>query len=174
MVMPMASHMSNSQRSTPEQEAFRLEVERVKRDFEGRTLVALEGRFRRLIHLASLRDYSTGRYHHYGLESRFSAAAVDEGLRQCHIQAFEELVALPLKDQTEDLVVFFESLQEDKARLVEVWQQLRSYQILPPEKGHPLARQLFDKNMEIMLRVLQETDLWPLLHDPHRDSDNLP
>jgi hypothetical protein len=79
-----------------------------------------------------------------------------------------------LKEQTEDLVGFFESLKEDKARLVEVWQQLRSYQILPPEKSHPLARELFDKNIEIVLRILRETDLWPLLHDPHRDADDLP
>jgi hypothetical protein len=25
-----------------------------------------------------------------------------------------------------------------------------------------------------MLRVLRETDLWPLLHDPHRHTNDLP
>ena len=55
-----------------------------------------------------------------------------------------------------------------------VWKRLKSYQILPPEGCHPLARELFDKNIEIMLRILRETDLWPLLHDPHRDADDLP
>jgi len=166
--------MAIPQRNEQEQEALHHEVERVKQNFEERTLAVVPGHFSRLIYMASLRDYSTGRYHHYGLESRFSPEAVDEGLRQCHVRAFEDLVSLPLKEQTEDLVSFFESLQEDRARLVEVWQQLRSYQILPPEKGHPLARGLFDKNMEIMLKVLRETDLWPLLYDPHRDADDLP
>jgi hypothetical protein len=37
-----------------------------------------------------------------------------------------------------------------------------------------LARELFDKNIEIILRVLRETDLWPLLHDPHHHADDLP
>jgi hypothetical protein len=150
------------------------EVERVVRDFEERTLAGLEGQFNQLVYLASLRDYNTGRYHHYGLESRYAMEAVDEGLRRCHVRVFEELVALPLKEQTEDLLSFFESLKEDKTRLVMVWKRLKSYQILPPEGCHPLARELFDKNVEIILRILRETDLWPLLHDPHRDADDLP
>ena len=166
--------MSDDQQSNQECAAFRQEFERLLRDFEGHTLAALQGHFSRLVYLASLRDYNTGRYHHYGLEARYAPEVVNEGLHQSHIGVFEELVSLPLKEQTEDLLSFFESLKEDKARLVEVWQQLRSYQILPPEKGHPLARELFNKNIEIVLRVLRETDLWPLLHDPHRDADDLP
>ena len=150
------------------------EIDRVVTDFETRTLAVLKGRFNQLVYLATLRDYSTGRYHHYGLEARYSPDAVDEGLRQCHVRAFEELVALPLKEQTEDLLNFFESLKEDKVRLVAVWRRLKSYQILPPEDCHPLARELFDKNIEIMLTILRETDLWPLLHDSHRDPDDLP
>jgi hypothetical protein len=150
------------------------EVERVVRDFEERTLAGMEGEFNQLVYLASLRDYNTGRYHHYGLESRYAMEAVDEGLRRCHVRVFEELVALPLKEQTEDLLTFFESLKEDKTRLVVVWKRLKSYQILPPEGCHPLARELFDKNVDIILRILRETDLWPLLHDPHRDTNDLP
>ena len=144
------------------------------RDFEERTLVELKGYFSKLVYLASLRDYNTGRYHHYGLETRYAAEAVDAGLHQCHVRVFEELVGLSLQEQTEDLLDFFESLKEDKTRLVMVWKRLRSYQILPPEDCHPLARELFDANIEIMLRILRETDLWPLLHDPHRDADDLP
>jgi hypothetical protein len=166
--------MSDDQIPSPHAAANPQEVERLVRDFEERSLVGLEGHFNQLVYLASLRDYNTGRYHHYGLETRYAAEAVDEGLRRCHVRVFEELVALPLKEQTEDLLYFFESLKEDKARLVSVWKRLRSYQVLPPENCHPLAQELFDKNIEIMLRILRETDLWPLLHDPHRDADDLP
>jgi hypothetical protein len=150
------------------------EVAEVVRDFEERTLDGMKGYFNRLIYLASLRDYNTGRYHHYGLETRHGEKAVDEALRRCHTRTFENLVSLPLKEQTEDLLNFFESFRDEKERLPEVWQRLRSYQVLPPEKCHPMARALFDKNVEIILRILRETDLWPLLHDPHRDPDDLP
>ena len=151
-----------------------LEVERVIRDFQNHTLGGMEGFFNQLVYLGSLRDYNTGRYHHYGLESRYAMEAVDAALHHCHVRVFEELVSLPLREQTEDLLNFFESLKEDKSRLVMVWRRLRSYQVLPPEACHPIAQELFDKNIEIMLRILRETDLWPLLHDPHGDSDDLP
>jgi len=166
--------MSEDQVDNPNAAAKPDEVERLVRDFEERTLTGLEGYFCQLDYLASLRNYNTGRYHHYGLESRYTPEAIDVGLRQCHVRIFEELVSLPLKEQTEDLLNFFESLKEDKTRLVSVWERLKSYQVLPPEDCHPLARELFDKNIDIMLRILRETDLWPLLHDSHRDANDLP
>jgi hypothetical protein len=166
--------MSRDQLPNPNAAANPQEVERLVLDFEDRTLAGIKGHFSQLVYLASLRDYNTARYHHYGLETRYSAEVIDEGLRQCHVRLFEEVVSLPLKEQTEDLLNFFESLKEDKTRLVAVWKRLKSYQILPPEDCHPLARELFDKNIEIMLRILRETDLWPLLHDAHRDADDLP
>ena len=165
--------MSEDQLPNAESAADPEEVERLVNDFEERTLRGLEERFGQLVYVASLRDYNTGRYHHFGLESLYAPEAVEEGLHQCHVRIFEELVTLPLKVQTEDLLDFFESLKEDKTRLVMVWKRLKSYQILPPEGCHPMARELFDKNIEIMLRILRETDLWPLLHDPHRDADDL-
>jgi hypothetical protein len=154
-------------------EPFAEEVARATRDFELRTLGHMQGLFNQLVYLSSLRNYNTGRYHHYGLEMRFSSEAVDEALRRCHLRVFEGLVTLPLKHQTEDLVSFFESLKEDRARLVEAWQRLRSYQVLLPADCHPLAKELFNKNLEVMLQVLRETELWPLLHDPHRHTDDL-
>jgi hypothetical protein len=166
--------MPDELRPIPNTTANPVDLEHLVRDFEERTLAALEGPFSRLVYLASLRDYNTGRYHHYGLESRYALEVVDEGLHQCHVRVFEELVTLPLKEQTEDLLNFFESLKEDKTRLVVVWKRLKSYQILAPENCHPLARELFEKNIEIMLRILRETDLWPLLHDAHGDADDLP
>ena len=149
------------------------EVDQVVADFQVKTLGPMEGHFNRLIYTASLRDYNTARYHHYGLENRYDSEAVDQGLRQCHINTFEELMALPLQDQTRDLIHFFESLKEDRSRMIEVWQRLKSFQVLPPENCHPMARRLFDKNIEVMLQILRESDLWELLHEPHSHSDHL-
>ena len=41
-------------------------------------------------------------------------------------------------------------------------------------EGDSRNQVLFDNNLEIMLRVLRETDLWELLHEPHGYSDDLP
>ena len=150
------------------------EVKRVVADLETTTLADMPGRFSRLIYLASLRDYNTGLYHHYGLETRYSPAAVDQGLHLSHVAIFEELMALPLEEQTRDLLNLFESVREDRGRVIGTWQRLKSYQVLPPDDCHPLARQLFDKNIEVMLRVLRETDLWALLHEPHGNTHDLP
>ena len=160
--------------SHEEKRFLALEVGRVIEDFQRQTLSTMEGMFGRLIYLASLRDYNTGPYHHYGLETRFSSEAVDEGLARCHAQVFEVLITLSLEDQTQDLLQFFASLKSEKSRLVEAWQHLRAYQMLPPENCHPLARELFNKNVEIILQVLRETELWQLLHDAHGDADDLP
>ena len=162
--------MKNSDREETRQGS---EVEQVVTDFQSRTLARMEWHFSRLIYLSSLRDYNTGRYHHHGLESRYTSEAVDEGLRRCHTQVFDELVTLPLKKQTDDLVGFFTSLREERSRLVDAWERLRSYRILPPENCHPLAKELFEKNIVIILKILRETELWELLHDPHGYADDL-
>jgi hypothetical protein len=148
-------------------------LERVLEDFQAHTLAEIKGGFAQLIYLASLRDYNTGRYHHYGLESRYGPELVDTALHQCHITVFEDLMSIPLEDQTRSLLNFFESLHEDRRRLIATWQELRSFQILPPEGCHPLARRLFDNNLETMLKVLRATDLWELLHEPHGHANDL-
>ena len=166
--------MTEEDKTRPETRGMEDEVARVAADFESRTLSEMPGRFNRLIYLASLRDYNTGRYHHYGLETRYSPQAVDAALHQAHIEVFEDLVSLPLEEQTQDLVGFFTSLREDRKQLIETWRRLRSYQVLPPDNCHPLARQLFDKNIEVMLQVLRETDLWALLYEAHGNPNDLP
>ena len=80
--------MKNSDREETGQGS---EAEQVVTDFQSRTLARMEWHFSRLIYLSSLRDYNTGRYHHHGLESRYTSEAVDEGLRRCHTQVFDEL-----------------------------------------------------------------------------------
>ncbi len=166
--------LSDAGRDPEDEYRISQEARHALEDFESNTLDPMRGVFARLIYLASLRDYNTGRYHHYGLETLHSIEAVDRALRKCHTRVFEELMALPLEDQTRDLLNFFESLREDRARLINAWQRLRSYQVLPPEDCPPLARELFEKNIEVTLKVLRETDLWALLHEPHSHADHLP
>lgn len=135
------------------------EIEQALAALHVHTLMELKGEFSRLIYLASLRDNNTGRYHHYGLESRYSNQAVDEALRRSHAEIFDALINLPLQEQTRDLAGFFDSLKEEPSRLVEAWERLRSYNILPPENCHSLARALFESNMVIILKILAETEI---------------
>ncbi len=149
------------------------DVQRVVDSVCRQTLDRMPGEFSRLIYLASLRDHNTGRYNHYGLECRYPSEAVNEGLRRCHLQVFNDLVSQPLQKQTQDLIHFFDSLRAERPRLVDVWRRLRAFEVLPPEECHPLARELFRKNVEIVLRMLKQTELWDLLDDTHGDADNL-
>ena len=166
--------MQEPTRGPNESSSERAEADRVVENFQRQTLEEIPGHFSRVIYLASLRDHNTGCYHHYGLETRYSSEAVDEGLRRCHAEVFADLLTLSLQEQTQDLLRFFESLKAERKHLVEVWQQLRAYQILPPQNCRPLARELFSKNVEVILEVLRQTDLWELLDEPHGDSDDLP
>ena len=72
--------MAENEMDSPGAATNQEEIGRLVRDFEERTLPGLEGYFCQLVYLASLRDYNTGRYHHYGLESRYSPEAIDAGL----------------------------------------------------------------------------------------------
>jgi hypothetical protein len=174
MAVAAVKKMYEAARGPNQPSSVPAEVDRVVDNFQRQTLEEIPGHFGRLIYLASLRDHNTGRYHHYGLETRFPSEAVDEGLRRCHAEVFADLLSLSLQSQTQDLLHFFESLRTERGRLVEVWQQLRAYQILPPQNCRPLARELFSKNVEVILEVLRHTDLWELLDEPHSDPHNLP
>lgn len=166
--------MTDETQPGAEVQDFERAAARAADDLENNTLEKMPGRFSRLVYLASLRDYNTGRYHHYGLETRYPAIAVDAAVHRLHIKVFEDLVSLPIAEQTQDLIGFFESLREDRTRLIETWRRLRSYQVLPPDNCHPLARQLFDKNIEVVLAVLRETDLWAVLYEAHSNPNHLP
>jgi hypothetical protein len=141
--------MSGDLSPDPNLAGKRREVERRVREFEERALVGLQGHFNQLVYLASLRDYNTAVTTTTGWRRVIRRKAVDEGLHQLHVRVFEELVALPLKEETEDLLDFFESVKEGKARMVVVWTRLKSYQILPPAGAHPPARELLIRTLRL-------------------------
>ena len=65
-------------------------------DFLRRTLAKIPCGVARLIYLASMRDYNTGKYRHDGLAARFSADDAGEALEMAHREIFYAVAALPL------------------------------------------------------------------------------
>src|SRR6202030_4494432 len=65
-----------------------LDAEVAKKDLDVRTLVPMGYDFARIVYLSSLRDFSTGDYHHDGLARSFSASAARAALVAAHQEAF--------------------------------------------------------------------------------------
>jgi hypothetical protein len=71
----------------------------VVRDFAATTLAAIPSVFGRLVYIASLRDFSSGKYEHAGLAALYSAEAVQESLECCHYEIFQRILETPLSLQ---------------------------------------------------------------------------
>ena len=69
------------------------------RDFAATTLAAIPSVFGRLVYIASLRDFSSGKYEHAGLAALYSAEAVQESLECCHYEIFQRILETPLSLQ---------------------------------------------------------------------------
>jgi hypothetical protein len=128
---------------------------RVVQDFTLTTLEALPGPFARLVHIASLRDLSTGRYEHAGLAVLYSDAAIQQALEMCHEQIFERILESPLEQQEEELKVCFEAMASGYRQTIEHWRRMEAFRVLIPEDAPGYLKELFCSNMRALLEVLQ-------------------
>ena len=76
---------------------------RIIQDFTLTTLAGIPGEFSRLAYMGSLRDLSSGRYEHAGLEALYPDEAIQQALTVCHEQIFERILETPLAKQEADL-----------------------------------------------------------------------
>jgi hypothetical protein len=129
---------------------------RIIHDFTVTSLSVIPGFFARLAYLASLRDLSSGRYEHAGLEAIYPSASVQQALEKCHEELFERLLEMPLQAQQEDLRKCLAGMEGGLSTSVENWQSLESYRVLIPSDAPDYLKTLFCSNLRTLLGILQQ------------------
>jgi len=129
-------------------------VSSARRDIHDRTLSKISVPLERLVYLASLRDYSSGRYYHDGLAMRFTEKIAAEALKQEHMDVFLELVHCSLKSLVEQLNRYLNSLREDRTEILRTWENLEPYRVIVPLGADRLAIHLFVSNIRFAVAIL--------------------
>ncbi len=123
-------------------------------DFCSRTLAAIPSEFGRLIHIALLRDISSGKYCHEGLETIYSESGVDGALRYCHEQVFQKLLEMPLERLESDLRYCFAGMEGEPDQIAARWLELEVYRMLMPFGVPEYLRDLFCANLRALLELV--------------------
>jgi hypothetical protein len=130
---------------------------RVIEDFVSNSLSGIPGDISRLMHVATLRDLATGQYHHHGLETIYSAPAVDQALRLCHEELFEKVLESSLEQQNADLRRCLSGFDGPLERVATNWKEQEFYRFLIPSGSPDYLRDLFCSNLNVLLQLILET-----------------
>jgi hypothetical protein len=127
--------------------------EPIVKDFCSRTLAAIPSEFGRLIHVTLLRDLTSGKYCHEGLETLYSHGGVDEALHYCHEQVFQRVLELPLESLELDLRHCLLGMEGDADQIAVRWLEVELYRMFVPFGLPACLRDLFCANVRALLEM---------------------
>ncbi len=117
--------------------------------------VSLPNDLSRLIFLAILRDNNSGHYYHPEVAQRFSVEVADRAMLACHHQIYEQVVALPLEDLTDQLDAYMATVRAPKERLIESWTKLRAYRATIPMDADPISTEIVFMKVGVAVAILE-------------------
>lgn len=126
-----------------------------REDLKSRTLAALRDDFSRLVYLSSLRDFTTGNYHHEGLERRFSRTAAATALAACHHEIFDIVTTLPLETLVKQIDRFIRFSAPNACQALAAWETLEAYRTVVPMDCDQLMVALFRSNLKVAIAILK-------------------
>jgi hypothetical protein len=132
-------------------------VDEAVQDIFHRTLQGISDDFGRLICIASMRDYNTGRYHHEGLALSFASDIAEAALEQCHAEIFQRLTDRPLREFVQQLERYVRSTGEEPLEVINTWRRLEPYRVAVPVACPPFIAEFFFSNTRAALTILHSS-----------------
>ncbi len=127
-------------------------------DLWKRTLAQIPTKFGQLAYLSRLRNPETERYEHHGLNAVFGEEAAEQALQTSHWEVLESFLALSLLDQRDDVERYLEASPLSVRRVLTSWEKTRAYLSFLPTQSTPAQKELFDANLQLMIRHLRSAD----------------
>jgi hypothetical protein len=108
----------------------------------------------RLVFVSKLRDVSSARYYHPGLEETCSQPAVHQALLYCHEELFEKVLGHSLELLEWDLRMFFAGIDAPPDEIAARWLELDFFHTFLPLGVPSYLRGLFLSNMAVALKLI--------------------
>lgn len=128
--------------------------QRIIEEFTSQWLANFPSELGRLVHVALLRDVSSGWYRHPALSHGYSEPAIHQALLFCHEKLFEKVLESSLEQQERDLRAWFAGMGVPPAEIAKRWLELEFFRFLVPFGTPAYLRDLLFSNLRVILRLV--------------------